>query len=437
MPDSRIGVGTPPRRLGWGSRTFDALRVRDFRLLWLSSLAGFMAMQMQMIARGWLIFDLTSSPMALALVMLSMGIPMTTFSLVGGAVTDRVSKRALLGWTLVASATITVIIAVLIHTGLIQFWHLLISGFVNGIVLSFQMPGRFSFIAEVVGEDRLVNATALNTASTNITRILAPALAGVMIGFIGTAGVFDLAVASYLLGALSVFLMRNRGEPGRDTRRTTITGDMRVGLRYVASNRTIRWLLILAFATLALGMPYQLLMPAFSSDVLELGPRGFGVLMATVGVGAIAGSLIVASRTHTGHTSATLFGAVILWGVGITAFSLAPNLALALIALLIAGLASAVFMTINMSLMQLHSDPELRGRVMSIFMLTFGLMPIGAVPLSAAASEFGLRAAYLGAGVLLIGVTAALFALAPPLRSLTMSPRRPQHAASDGAIKER
>lgn len=381
-----------------------------------------MAMQMQMVARGWLIYDMTGSALALAAVMASMGVPMTVFSLVGGAVTDRVSKRKLLGWTMVASAVITLGIAVLIHTGEVALWHLMLSGFFNGLVLAFQMPGRFSFVPQVVGEERLVNAVALNASSMNMTRVVAPAIAGGLIGVVGTAFVFDLMVVCYILGAFCVFVMRNPGAPIGRTHRTTVVADIKEGLRYVQRNTLVMALLSMAFISVLFGLPYQMLMPAFAGEALHVGAFGLGLLMATVGIGAVLGSLIIATVGNSRHMVRLLLGSAVLWGGMIGVFSQTTYVAIALVPLVVAGLASAVFMAINVSMIQFHSAPEMRGRVMSMFMWSFGFMPLGLIPMSIVADTVGVAEAFLGSGVLLIIATGVVFLLAPPLRREVSTP---------------
>ena len=399
------------------SQTFESLQVRDYRWLWLSSMGAFIPMQMQMVARGWLVYDLTSSPMALAWVMVSMALPMSIFSLIGGAITDRVSKRDLLGASLIASATVTFGIALLIHLGLISFSHLLLAGFLNGIVLSFQMPGRFSFIPQIVGEERLVNANALLNAGMNLSRIMSPALAGVLIGVIGTAIVFDIMALCYVLGAGSVFMMHHRGEP---TARSghSVAFDVKEGLKYVRGNTVVLALLVLAFLPLLFGFPYMMLLPAFAVDALGLGSGGLGVLFAISGLGAIAGSLLVAYLGNFRHLGLLLFVAAILWGVTLALFSQSTSLVMAALPLALIGLASAVFMSINLSLIQMYAVPEMRGRVMSIFMWNFSLIPLGLLPVSFVAEIVGTPIAFLGSAILLLLSATALFLFITPLRHL-------------------
>ena len=400
------------------SQTFASLLIRDYRWLWLSSMAGFMAMQMQMVARGYLIiYELEGSAMDLVWVMVSMALPMSVFSLIGGAITDRVSKRNLLGSTMVASAVITLTIAVFIHLGQIEFWHLILAGVFNGIVLSFQMPGRYSFIPQVVGEERLVNATGLNTAGMNLSRILSPAVAGVLIATIGTASVFYIMGGLYALGAVAVFVMHHRGDPEGHSHQG-VAFDIKEGLRYVRGNNLVMALLVMAFIGPMFGFPYMLLMPEFAKEVLDLGAEGLGLLMAITGIGAIVGSLVVAYLGNYKHLGLLLFGGALLWGVALAGFSQATSLALAVVPLVLVGLASAVFMAINLSLIQMYAAPEMRGRVMSIFMLTFAFMPLGLLPVGAAAQALGTPIAFLGSSILLVLSTVLVFLLIPAVRRL-------------------
>ena len=399
------------------SRTLDSLEIRDFRWLWISSMAAFVAMQMQMVARGWLVYDLTKSPVALAWVMASMALPMSVFSLIGGAITDRVPKRNLLGGSLLGSAAITVGIAVLIHTGQIAFWHLLVAGVLNGAVMSIQMPGRFSFISQLVGDNRLVNANALLNTGMNLSRIVSPALAGVLIGAIGTAGVFDIMAGCYIFGALAILVIKHRGEPtGRSSH--GVPYDVREGLVYVRGNKVVVALLIMGLLPMLFGIPYIMLLPAFAVEALNLGADGLGVLMAITGVGAIFGSLLVAYLGNFRYLGLLFFVSATFWGITLAGLSQSTTLLIAVIPLALIGLSSAVFMSINISLVQMYTVPDMRGRVMSIFMWTFSMMPLGLLPLSFMAEMVGTSTAFLVSAVLLVVSTTALFIVVPALRQL-------------------
>ncbi|MBI2856667.1 MAG: MFS transporter [Chloroflexi bacterium] len=399
------------------SRTLESLEVRDFRWLWISSMAAFVAMQMQMVARGWLVYDLTESPMALAWVMASMALPMSVFSLVGGAIMDRVPKRNLLGWSLLGSATITVAVAVLIHKEQIAFWHLLVAGVLNGAVISVQMPGRYSFISQLVGDSRLVNANALLNAGMNLSRIASPALAGVLIGVIGTAGVYDIMVVCYIFGALAVFVMRHRGEPvGRSIH--SVAYDVREGLVYVRGNKVVLALLVMSFVPMLFGLPYIMLLPAFAVEALDVGADGLGILMAITGVGAILGSLMVAYLGNFRYLGLLFFVSVVFWGITLAGLSQATGLLVAVMPLMMIGMASAVFMSINISLIQVYTASDMRGRVMGISMWTFSMMPVGLIPVSLVAEMAGTSTAYLGSAVMLMVTSMALFMVIPALRQL-------------------
>ena len=398
-------------------RGFESLQHRDYRWLWLSSMLGFLAMNMQQVARGWLVYDMTGSAMALAWVMVSMALPMSVFSLIGGAITDRVPKRNLLGMTMVASLLVTSVVTLLIHAGLIEFWHLMVAGVTNGIVISFQMPARYSFVPQLVGEERLINAISLSNAGMNLSRVLAPALAGLLITVVGVAGVFDVMVALYFLGAVSVLFMHHRGEATQESH-GGLMSDIVDGVTYVRRNTLVLALLTMAFIPLLFGFPYMLLLPAFAVEALSLDANGLGLLMAITGIGAIVGSMVVAYLGNFNRMGLVFMGAAALWGVALMAFSQSPNLVIAVLPLALTGLANAVYMSLNLSLIQMHAEPHMRGRVMSIFMWTFSLMPLGLIPVSFVAEWVGTPTAFLGSGLLLILTTTAMFALVPSIRRL-------------------
>ena len=369
-----------------------------------------MAMQMHMITRGWLIYDLTSSPMALAWVMVSFSAPMVIFALFGGAFADRVPKKRLLVITQSFSALATLVLAILVSTDLISFWHLLVVGFFSGTAMAFHIPSRQAIVPDIVGEEKLMNATALSMSAMNGSSIVGPALAGVLIAFLGTGAVFFLITGIYLIAIVTMLMVSATGSPRKASRRG-VTRDIKEGLTYVATNSPILGLLIMALTSVLLGMSFQGLMPAWAVEALALGPKGLGFLMAATGVGALGGSLAIASLSNFQRRGLLVLGASLLWGVFLVGFSQSTSLVWALVLLVGLGFFSSSFLTLNMSMTQIYASPEMRGRVMSIAMMTFGLMPLGIVPISAAAEHIGTPNA-LAIGALLLMVFTFAYGLA-------------------------
>ncbi len=372
-----------------------------------------MGMNMQMITRGWLVLRLADdSPLALAVVMMSFAAPMTFMSLIGGALADRIPRKRLLMLSQGGNAVLTILLATLDVTGVVAFWHVIVIGVANGSMMAFNMPSRTAIISDIVPEHRLMNAISLNNSGMNLTRIVGPAAAGVLIVFIGTAGVFYLVGAIYILAFLLVAGMR-AGSTVSARARKGIFEDIREGVGYAARDQTLRGLIIMTFIPVLFGFSYFALLPAWAREALDVGSEDLGILMMLMGVGALIGSLVLASMTNFKKRGLFLLAASLGWGVSLAVFSQATSYALAVPLLMFMGLVSSLYMSLSMTLTQLHTSPEMRGRIMSINMMTFGLMPLSALPFGALAERIGTPDA-LGLSGLLLAVLTVLFGLAYP-----------------------
>ena len=407
--DQGVDLLKPPG--GW-LKTFQSLRVGNYRWLWVSMIASFTAMHMQMIARGWLVAEMTNSPLALGLVGSAFAIPLLVFSLFGGVIADRVQKRNLLIITQACIFIVSLAIAILVHTGIIAVWHLVTASLLMGAIFSFNMPAQQAIIPELVGEQSLMNAIALNSAAMNLTRIAAPALAGLLVGIIGVAGVYWLIMACYIVSISGLLKVRVTAtmavRPAAPMRE-----DLVAGLSYVRHNPTMVTLLALAIIPILFAMPYQMLMPIFARQVLDVGASGYGVLMSMAGVGALAGSLGIASLGNFRRKGLLLLGFGLVFGTALVVFSLSRSFSLSLIILLVVGVGSTGYMALNNTLIQLNTPHEMRGRVMSLFMMTVGLMPLGTLPAGAVAEVVGVAP--------VVGVGGAIVLLCMIVIALTQS----------------
>lgn len=396
---------------GVGIRTsmFQSLVIRDFRLLWMSNLCASFAMQMQMIARGWLIYDMTNSAMALAWVMLSFMLPSVLFSLAGGVIADRLHKKQIMIIAQILNAMATAVLAYIIFVGDVTFWHFIYIGLFNGTVLSFSMPARSAVIPEVVGPDNLVNAMALQSATFNLSRILGPVLAGGLIAIFaagdttstyGVGVVFFIIAGLYMLSVVGTLLLDYVGAPvERD--RTTPLEDVKEGFRYMKREPLIIGLMIMGFVPFTFGWSVSFLLPAFNHDVLGGGPDDLGILMTGIGAGALGGSLILARLGDFNQKGRVMFITAYLWAASVALFALSFNVVMALMVGAITGLFSSLLGSLNMSVVQLAISQEIRGRVMSIMMMAHGLMPLGVLPVSALAEYVGIDVALLFSGAML------------------------------------
>jgi MFS family permease len=383
----------------------------------MSLLASFGAQQMHLVVRGWLVYKLTDSALALGLVSAGAGVPILLFSLYGGVIVDRVNKRKLLIATQILTAIATLVIAVLISTGAIALWHLIVAAVASGLILSFDLPGRQAIIPQLVEQEQIMNAVALGSGATNLTRVIAPAIGGVLLSVMGIDGVYYLIVASYAASAAFLLIMPPVTTPARDSR-ATVRSDLIEGLRYIRRSPVLPALLAMAIVPIAFGMPYQMLMPVFAVDVLNLGASGLGYLMAATGVGALVGSFFVASLGDFKRKGEVLLAAAAFFGAFLMLFANSSYFYLSLFFLLGVGMANSIYMATNNTLLQINTEDRMRGRVMSLYMMTIGLLPTAVLPASAIAEALGGPVAVGAGGGILLIFTLAMTFLIPTLRRL-------------------
>lgn len=371
------------------TRTFSALSERKYRFLWFGMLFSMAAMQINIVARGWLAFDLTGSAAMLGIVAGARSLPQLMFAPIGGVVADRVDKRRLLVTTQIALVVLSLVNAVLVHIGIIQIWHLVVISMVQGVLQPFNMPARTAVIPDLVKEDQVSNALALDSTGRNINRVAAPALAGILIAIDVTLAFYAIA-AGYVLATATLFNLP-RGLKAKVASRGAIT-EMGVGFSYIWQNRHLFGLIVAAFGITLLGMPFQHLLPVFQEDVLNVGPRSLGFMFTAVGLGAITGSLVIAYISERPDLGRLQLGLGIGFGLSLAAFALSTSFVLSLGLLVIVGFMSQGYMTLNRMQIMLQTDRQLFGRVMSIYMMTWALVPAAVLPIGFIADRIGVGA---------------------------------------------
>ena len=431
IEEAQAGVATaPPPKI----TTFYSLQNRNYLWFWLSALASFGGLQMNMIARGWLVWELTESAFDVGVVSFAFGVPLLLFSLVGGAIADRVRKRNLLQVTQSFQVVFALAIAILVTTGMIEYWHLIAASVCIGFTFCFDGVTRLAMIPELVGRRALLNAIALNSSAMNLMRVVGPTLGGILLVAIGSAGVFYIVAACYAAAAAALAMIspsKRAEEPGfaplpasasgqsrSGTSVRSVWADLVEGLRYVRHSPLIKSLLVLAFVPLAFGLPYMVLLPVFADKVLDVGEFGYGMLMATSGAGALIASLGIASMGDYRKKGMLLFILSLGFGITLIGFGLSHSYALSLAILVLVGASSTGYMTLNNTLLQSNVPPRMLGRVMSVYMLTIALMPMGAMPLGALGDIIGVGTAVAGGGAITGFFILAIFFLRPSLRRL-------------------
>jgi MFS family permease len=397
----RVVVG----RIGW-KNTFAAFRHRNFQLFFAGQGVSLVGTWMQMVAEGWLVYQLSHSPFTLGFIRFLNTIPFTVLTLVGGAVADRMDKRRILIATQTVAMALAFTLAGLVHSGTVKVWHVAGLAFLLGIVNAFDVPARQSFVVEMVGKEDLMNAIALNSSMFNGARVFGPALAGVLIGVVGLAGCFTLNGLSFMAVIAGYMLMRMPPRTEKPGGQASIREATVEAVKFVANNRILRTVLSLVALVSLFGWPYSVLMPVFAKDILHVGATGYGCLMAVNGLGALLGALTLASLGGQVRRRKLLFTGVLGFSVMTFIFALSRNVWLSGAALACGGWFMIIFFATANTSVQLRSPDALRGRIMGIYALAFiGLSPVGSLLAGTVARETSAPFA-IAAGAVICAVAA-------------------------------
>ncbi len=394
----------------------DSLRVRGFLYLWLGMLAMMASVQMQMLARGYLAYEITGSETLLGIVSAGPAVPILALSLLGGAVADRMERKRIIQVSQVVSAAGALAVGAAITTDVVEWYHLLAVAVSQGALWAFLMPARQAVIPELVGQQRLSNAVALNAAAMSAMTLASPAVAGILYARLGPESVYytsgSLAVAAVLLTTLMPSTGRGNVKPG-----APMMGDIAAGLSYIAATPLVTVLLVIGLVSTLFAMPLRFLMPVFVVDIYGRDAAAMGLLMAAMGGGSLAGSVFITwlGRWRRGMI---LIMASFLTGLAMAAMALLPFYYAAAAVMALMGLGDAGRRTINMALVMEVAEDAYRGRVMSVFMMNFGLMPLGVLPLAVGAQALGPQAAVGALAALVLATSAFILATQRRLREI-------------------
>lgn len=402
----RIPVEASRRRL----QTFRALRHRNYRLYWLGMVVAITGLQVQTVAQGWLVYDLTKSTALLGTVGLAQAVPTIILTLFGGVVADRVDRQRLITITQATNAAVLLVLALLVATDRVAIWHILVCAFLVGSVSAFDQPARMALTPHLVAREDLMSAVAMTSMVWQSTRIIGPALAGVLISQVGIATCFFVTAAGYtvmVLAIMAIRIPRIPPPPGR----AHVVCDLGTGVRYIAGNPIFSTLIGLTFFNSLFGMSYVTMMPVFARDVLHAGPQGYGSLMGASGVGALIGTVLIASLGAGAPRGKLLLGGAVSFGAMIVALAASRLYPVSLAILFGMGAVNSMYMTSVNTLLQSLVEDEVRGRVMSIYSMTWSLMPLGGFLSGALAGRFATPATGAPFAVGLGGALVALMAL--------------------------
>ena len=410
----RASAPSTPRAPGDGliGAGFTAMRHRNYRLFWFGQITSLVGTWMQSVSQPWLVLELGGSPIELGAVLAAQFAPSTVLAPIGGVLADRLDKRrTLLVVQLIAMLQAGILFA-LAASGIVEIWHVFVLAAILGTASAIEMPVRQAFSAELVPNDDLVNAIALNSTSFNLSRVVGPAIAGLTIAAFGTALNFGLNALSYLavLAGLVLIDPTRLHRPQMPDRLPSVRASLVEGLRYARSVPTVFWPLVLLGGVAIVAMNFQTLLPLYARDGLGLGPEGYGALFAAMGIGSVAGSMFLAFSARRRPMLRYIVGggAVFLGLELVLALTTSAPAAFALIGGI--GLASILMVnTINV-MIQNSVGHELRGRVMSLYVTVFaGTAPIGGLLAGSVAEAWGPAMGF-GLGAILGAIVLAIAA---------------------------
>ena len=403
--------------------TFSSFKVGSFRWFYGSMVGQLAAMQIEMVARGVLIYQITRSGTILGAMALAQSLPMLVASLFGGVMADRIPKKYLMIVGMGSNAVIAFVIALAIARGFVSagnptlaVWILVTAGMFKGAVQGMIMPARQSIIPELVGREQIMNAMALNNLGMNVLRFIAPALAGFAVQWWGYGSVYYVMTALFVAATFCA-LPLPKTAPVAVRQQTRAVSELVGGFKYVARESTIGLVLFFTLFVVLCSMPYMSLLPIFTVDVLHKGAPGMGILVSVSGIGAVACSLVLASLPNN-HRGVMLIVSSLVLGAALVVFAFSTVWAISLVAIVFVGLGQTGRQTLSGTLLQHYVTDEYRGRVMSIYMMEFGLTSLSVFVAGVLSDSIGIQWAIGGLAVALMALTAAVLVFSPRLRAL-------------------
>ena len=385
------------------SNTFSSLKHRNFLYYFIGMCISTTGSWMQNIAQPWLAYKLTDSPFLLSLVGALQFLPVLLFSLFAGVIVDRFPKKKLLFITQTASLVTTGALAILVYTGNIQYWHLLVTATLLGFINTLDMPVRQTFLIELVGKEDLMNAIAINSAVFNMARTIGPAIAGLVMKYFGLSACFMINSISFAAVVCSLFFIKPMKVTKPAKKEENIFKNIGEGLKYIYNKKL---LLVTVFLVLIVGtfaMNFNVLIPVFSDKVLHESETGYGLLMSFMGIGSFIGAMVIASISKSGPKKFILLIVPIFVALSLILIGFTNVYILTGLALTVTGFFFMLFTSNANSTMQMNTDPEYLGRVMSVYTLVFaGSTPLGNLYAGGITEKFGARAGVIACGGIIL-----------------------------------
>jgi len=403
------------------ARTFSSLRHSNFRHLFVGTVFMSAGQWVQNVTLGWLVYDLTGSSVLLGMLNGLRALPFLVTSPIAGVIADRTNRKTILVICQYVLMLTAISMGLLVVSGFVRVWQVFTFTLITAVAWSFVDPVRQSMLPTLVPKEDLMNAVALNSAAFNMTKVIGPSIGGLLIAVFGAGGNFFVQSAAYIGVLLSLHWMTVPANSA-EARRSSALANLKEGMNYVWSNPAVFALMTSALIPRIIAMPYQTLMPVFQKDVLMVGPEGLGLLLAAPGLGAgLAGFALATLSSRLRRQGLVLIISLIGLGAGMNIFAWTTSFPLALAVLVAIGAFQIFYMATTNTLLQLIVPDHLRGRVMSIYMLDRGLMPLGSMTAGISAHWIGAPAtvSYMGLAVIVLAVLLAW--RAPVVRKLAVT----------------
>lgn len=392
------------------SHTFESLENRNYRLLWLGMVFAMGGFQMQMVVRGIFVYDLTGDRIITSMVALGFAPSLLLVSLYGGVLGDRMERRLIIQLSQASNGLCAAIVAVLMMTELINWGHLFAVSMAQGAMFAFQMPARQAAIPSLVSKSQLPNAFALNAMAMSIMTLGAPAIGGILYDEVGAVTVYWI-VSGIMLGSVIFTSLVPRMYPPETDKQSSVVDNIIAGFKYIGRNKIVLNLMIYSVIVALLSMPFRMLVQVYAKDIYESDGSEVGLLLTALGLGGLIGSVSIANLRQGHHRGWILLGGAFIAGGSLALIVGLPYFAAGMFGMVGLGLGEQARWALGQSLMMENADDKYRARVMSVLMMTFGLMPLGTAPMGFAMDELGgrLAVAIYATALLAFAVYSVLF----------------------------
>ena len=398
-------------------RATEALRYPNFRLVWTTSIFSSAARWIQQVSLGWLAYDLTGSAALLGVLLFVYQAPTIVLSPLVGVLVDRVNRRNLLIVSQLIMAGLAILLALDIILGAVQVWHLYVFAVLSGVESTIIHVVRQALIPSVVPRESLLNAISLNSAALTSTRIVGPFLAGLLIVAVGVEGNFLIQAVLLSCVAVAAFPLKlSPLEPVGDGARRSIRGDIATALRFIWGITHLRVQFTIQYLMLFLAMPFSNFLPVWAENVLSLDADGLGILYSAAGIGALIGTIALASAGNVGRKGILMAVVTVGLGLAYLGLGLSSLLVVSLVLLALVGAAQSMFSAINMTLVQSRVPDELQGRVMSIFNIGHAMIAVGSLTMGIIVDAIGIQPMTIGLGAIVAVLAVAALPALPSLR---------------------